>query len=81
MPTNSTNRAGSRRRARRPQNRRRLTVPDFAHSFTSSAVMRNPLRTKKTLTEMKPPVAQPNPLWLAMIPMIEKALTPSRADT
>ena len=43
--------------------------------------MRKPLRTKKTLTEMNPPDAQPRPLWLAMIPMMEMARIPSRAGT
>ena len=35
--------------------------------------MRNPLRTKKTFTEMIPPAAQANPPWLAMMPRIETA--------
>ena len=56
-------------------------VPEAAHSLIRRAVIRKPLRTKKTLTEMKPPAAQPRPLWLAMIPMMEMARIPSRPGT
>ena len=57
-PPAGRSRAGSSRRARRAQNRRRLTVAVADHSFTSSVEMRKPERTKKTLTEMTPPPAQ-----------------------
>jgi hypothetical protein len=42
-------------------------------------VMRKPDSTKKTLTEMIPPVAHPRSEWLAMIPTIDTARMPSRA--
>ena len=54
-------------------------VPDRVHSFISSRVMRNPLRTKNTLTEMIPPAAHANPPWLNMMPRIETARMPSSA--
>ncbi len=43
-------RAGSSRRARPAQKRRRRMVPDSPHSFTSNEVMRNPESTKKAST-------------------------------
>ena len=54
-------------------------VPDRVHSFMRSMVIRKPLRTKNTFTEMTPPAAQPNPPWLAMMPRMETARIPSRA--
>ncbi len=52
MPMTATKRntAGSSRRARPAQKRRRRTVPVLAHSFTSSEVMRKPESTKKAST-------------------------------
>ncbi len=41
--------------------------------------MRNPLRTKNTLTEMTPPAAQEKPPWLAMMPRMDTARMPSSA--
>ncbi len=54
-------------------------VPERTHSFMSSVVMRKPLRTKNTLTEMTPPSAHANPPWLAMMPRMETARIPSSA--
>jgi hypothetical protein len=54
-------------------------VPERVHSFINSMVIKNPLRTKKTLTEMTPPSAQANPPWLAMMPRMDTARMPSRA--
>ena len=79
MAPSSTKRAGRSRRARRAQKARSRMVPDRVHSFIRSRVIRNPLRTKNTFTEMTPPAAQPKPPWLAMMPRIETARIPSRA--
>ena len=54
-------------------------VPLPSHSFKRSVVIRKPLRTKKTLTEMTPPPAQENPPWYTKTPRIDTARSPSRA--
>jgi hypothetical protein len=54
-------------------------VPLRVHSFMRSRVMRNPLSTKNTFTEMTPPAAHANPPWLNMMPRMETARIPSSA--
>ncbi len=50
ITTTNRNKAGSSRRARPAQKRRRRTVPVPPHSFTSSDVMRKPDNTKNAST-------------------------------
>src|SRR5450759_5021781 len=54
-PINITNRAGSRRRARRAQNFPSWIVSFFRHSPTNREVIRNPERTKNTSMVRNPP--------------------------
>ena len=49
------NNAGSKRRARRNQKSRKLTVPVRSSSATSNKVIKYPLMTKKTSTPRNPP--------------------------
>ena len=55
--------AGMMRRARRPQNRRRLTVPVDAISRSISWVIRKPERTKNRSTPTNPPETCGTPEW------------------
>ena len=72
-----TKSAGSRRRARRIQNRTRSMVPVALRSASSSDVIRKPLITRKTSTPRKPPGSQPAPMWYVTTAATATARSPS----
>ena len=76
-----SSRAGSSRRARRVQKPRRSSRPVRPSSSSRREVIKNPLRTKKTSTPMKPPATPGMPPWPTTTSATAMPLMPLRAGT